>query len=64
MSTVSAVGMSNYLGLLAGDLLGFAAHISRTPALGDSRFMCHICVCCQEVKAGRAIIMDNGVTFH
>ena len=64
MSTVSAVGMSNYLGLLAGDLLGIVAHISRTPALGDSRFMCHICVYCQEVKAGRPITMDNGVTFH
>jgi hypothetical protein len=51
-------------GLLAGDLLGVAAHISRTPALGDSRFMCHICVYCQEVKAGRPITMDNRVTFH
>lgn len=44
--------------------LGFAAHVSRTPVLGDSRFMCHICVYCQEVKAGRPITVDNGVTFH
>ena len=64
MSTVAAVGMSKYLGLLAGDLPGFATHISRTPAFGDSRFVCHICVYCQEVKAGRPICMDNGVTFH
>ena len=64
MSTVTAVGMSNYLGLLACDLLGVAAHISRAPALGDARFVCHICVYCQEVKTGRPITMDNGVTFH
>lgn len=44
--------------------LGVATHISRTPALGESRCMCHICVYCQEVKAGRPITVDNGVTFH
>jgi len=64
MSSVAAVGMSNYLSFLAGDLLGVAAHISRTPALGDSRFMCHIFVCCQEVNAGSPITMDNDVTFR
>jgi hypothetical protein len=53
MHLLAILQRSNYLGLLTCDLLGVAAHISRTAALGDSRFVCHICVYCQEVKAGR-----------